>query len=143
MQDLIPTLTCIHGAATWFMVGLIWFVQVVHYPLMGAVGADGYGTYQTAHMKLTSMVVVPIMCLELAAAVSLIFLFEQGPELILALRGFGLLVLIWLVTFLVIVPIHQTLLERFDADAHRRLVRANWIRTLGWTVRGVVAIGLF
>lgn len=28
----VPILV-VHAAATWFMVGLIWFVQVVHYEL--------------------------------------------------------------------------------------------------------------
>ena len=29
-----------HAGATWFMTGLISFVQIVHYPLMGSVIAD-------------------------------------------------------------------------------------------------------
>ncbi len=31
-----------HVGATLFMVGLIWFVQVVHYPLFGHVGGEGF-----------------------------------------------------------------------------------------------------
>ncbi len=30
----------IHAAATWYLVGLIWFVQVVHYPLFGKVAGQ-------------------------------------------------------------------------------------------------------
>ena len=47
----------INLACTLYMVGLIWFVQVVHYPLMAKVGVQGYETYQQAHMRLTTWVV--------------------------------------------------------------------------------------
>lgn len=42
-------------------------------------------------------------------------------------------------TVLLSVPLHQRLGMRFSADAHRQLVLTNWIRTIGWTMRGIVA----
>ena len=30
-----------HVGATWFMTGLTWFVQIVHYPLMGVESTSG------------------------------------------------------------------------------------------------------
>ena len=33
----------IHTAATWYLVGLVWFVQVVHYPLFSRVGGRVIG----------------------------------------------------------------------------------------------------
>ena len=32
-----------HAAATWFMVGLVWVIQTVHYPLFAFVGESGFG----------------------------------------------------------------------------------------------------
>lgn len=52
----------------------------------------------------------------------------------------GLLVLIWASTFLLQVPKHKVLTHGFDAEAHRFLVRTNWIRTAAWSVRGVVVL---
>ena len=46
-----------HVGATLFMVGLIWFVQVVHYPLFGSVGREGFAGYSQAHSRLTGFVV--------------------------------------------------------------------------------------
>ena len=34
-----------NAAATLFMTGVGWFVQVVHYPLLGCVGADEFRAY--------------------------------------------------------------------------------------------------
>jgi hypothetical protein len=57
-----------HAAATLFMVGLIWFVQVVHYPLFSRVGSDAFVPYAAAHGVLTTWVVGPPMLLEFATA---------------------------------------------------------------------------
>ena len=44
-MSLLPI---VHVLATWFMTGVIWFVQVVHYPLMARVGAEGFAAYERA-----------------------------------------------------------------------------------------------
>ena len=39
MSAISPdVLLLVHAASTLFMAGVIWFVQVVHYPLMASVG---------------------------------------------------------------------------------------------------------
>jgi hypothetical protein len=38
-----------HSAATLFLVGLIWFVQVVHYPLLAQVGTGEFVAYAASH----------------------------------------------------------------------------------------------
>ena len=45
--------------ATLFMVGVIWFVQVVHYLLFSLVGGEGFALYSEAHSRLTTYVVGP------------------------------------------------------------------------------------
>ena len=121
--DLAVTL---HLAATAFMTGLIWFVQVVHYPLFSAVAAEGYAAYQKRHMTLTTIVVAPGMLVELAAALWIlaIALPAGGAPAALAIAGAALLAAIWGSTFFVQVPCHGRLAEGFDARAHRRLVRS-------------------
>ena len=54
-------LLLIHAGATLYMTGLIWFVQVVHYPLMARVGEDGFAEYEKHHQRLTTWVVAPPM----------------------------------------------------------------------------------
>ena len=51
----------IQAAATLAMVGLIWFVQIVHYPLMAQVGRDSFAHYEASHTARTTWVVAPLM----------------------------------------------------------------------------------
>ena len=66
------TILLVHAAATLFMTGLIWFVQVVHYPLLANVGADGFAAYAQRHSSLTTWVAGPAMLIELGAAMALV-----------------------------------------------------------------------
>ena len=40
MTDGTAWLLPVHIAVTWYMTGVIWFVQLVHYPLMDGVGRE-------------------------------------------------------------------------------------------------------
>jgi hypothetical protein len=136
MAWLVPAL---HLAATWFMCGVIWFVQVVHYPLFGSVTAEAFAAYERRNTRLTTLVVGPVMVVEALSALALTVgpLARGGAAPVV---GLALLAGIWLSTFLLQVPAHAVLERGFDARAHRRLVRTNWIRTAAWTARGVVAL---
>ena len=130
----------LHVASTLYMVGLIWFVQVVHYPLHGHVGPANFSEYQQLHMSWTGLVVGPPMLIE--AATTLYFVanpIANIPAWIPWLGG-GLLLLVWMSTGLLQVPLHNGLLEHFDPERHRLLVLSNWIRTIGWTARGVLVL---
>lgn len=135
----------LHAFATLFMTGLIWFVQIVHYPLFSRVAESGFCAYERAHQARTTLVVGPMMLLEAVTAVWLVFLVDAADGAgarALTLMGVGLLLLIWLSTALAQVPAHRQLESGFDARAHRRLVRSNWLRTTAWTARSVLALVL-
>ncbi|MBK7405257.1 MAG: hypothetical protein IPJ41_11650 [Phycisphaerales bacterium] len=124
------------------MAGLIWFVQIVHYPLFRRVGPIGYAAYQEAHMHRTTIVVGVPMLLELASALGLFLVPADAAPRAMAFLGAGLLAIVWLSTATVQVPLHARLAKGFDSFAASRLVASNWVRTIGWTLRGVIAIGL-
>ena len=65
-----------------------------------------------------------------------------SPERTLAWFGWILLLLIWLSTAFLQVPLHRRLAAGYDSRTATRLVRSNWVRTIAWTVRGVVALML-
>lgn len=129
-----------HAAATLFMAGVIWFVQVVHYPLFGKVGVEGFVAYAEAHSRLTSLVVGPPMLLEASTAVLLVFLRPNGVPAFAAWLGLFLVAVIWLSTAALQVPRHRVLGAGFDFSAHRFLVASNWVRTLCWSLRGVLVL---
>lgn len=126
----------VHAAATWFMVGLIWFVQVVHYPLFTGVDEQGWAEYSRRHQVLTTLVVGPAMLAEVASA-AVLLAFLPGA---LTIAGAVLLALVWASTFFVQVPLHGRLGEGHNAAVMRTLVATNWARTILWSARGVMAL---
>ncbi len=133
----------VHAFSTIAMTGVIWFVQIVHYPLFARVAAEGFAAYEYEHAKLTGFVVMPLMLAELATALALATVLRPaGVPAWIMWAGFALVGVIWLSTFLVQVPQHEILSRGFDAKAHRFLVDSNWIRTVAWTLRSALAIWL-
>ncbi|RLS68556.1 MAG: hypothetical protein DWI00_17440 [Planctomycetota bacterium] len=123
--------------ATLFMVGLIWFVQIVHYPLYANVGREQFPEYEALHNRMTTWVVGPAMLVELVTAV-LLLKYSPNTSSMLVWTGLGLLIVIWISTAALSVPAHDVLTAGFSAEAYRKLVNTNWIRTVAWTARGVI-----
>ncbi len=134
-------LLLIHAGSTLCMTGLIWFVQVVHYPLFQKVGKDSAQEYFKQHQLRTTYVVMPLMLVELAASILIaIDAFETGVQPVLGFTGLGLVALIWVSTFLVQVPMHSKLSSGFDTRLVKLLVSTNLVRTLAWSARGVISL---
>lgn len=79
------------------------------------------------------------MAAEGLSALWLLFRHPAGMSLYLTWGGALLVALVLGSTVLVSVPFHNRLASGFNAKAHRLLVVTNWIRTTGWTLRGIVA----
>ncbi len=126
----------VHLGATLAMVGVIWIVQVVHYPLFAGVGQAGWPAYEAAHQSSITLVVGPLMLAELVTAVWLVLDPPPGLPRWAVVLGAVLVGVIWASTAFLQVPLHNALGGTFDAGAHAKLVATNWIRTLGWTARG-------
>jgi len=138
---MMLVLLFVHVASTLFMVGLIWFVQVVHYPLFAAVGPAHFEAYERNHQRLTTWVVAPVMLAEVLTAVALLTT-QTTSATVMQWCGMGLLGLIWGCTAGLSVPAHRQLESGFQSNAYRRLVSTNWIRTAAWTIRGVIVLAL-
>ena len=129
-------------AAALFLTGLIWTVQIVHYPLFARVGAAGFAAYEAEHSARITVIVGPVMLLELAAAAALVFLRPAGVPAWAAWASLTLVGLIWASTALLQIPRHAELAAGFDAAAHAALVATNWIRTAAWTARSALLLWL-
>ena len=141
MTSLELGIAVIHVMATASMGGVIWFVQIVHYPLFGFVGRGVFPEYEQRHVARTGRVVGPLMLAEAGCAVALAVLLEPGSLAhVLSIVGLVVLVLIWLSTFTIQVPLHRRLEGGQDQAVIRQLVRTNWIRTVLWTLRSAASI---
>jgi hypothetical protein len=144
MHSLAATLFLAQYAATLFMTGLIWFVQIVHYPLFGTIHAntspDVFRTYENRHANRTGWVVFPPMAVELLTAFAALLpglrptFFSQPAATASAI----MVVLIWASTGLLQVPLHNRLAAHPSALTIHHLVRSNWLRTALWSARAIL-----
>lgn len=127
----------LHQTSTLIMVGIIWMVQVVHYPLMAYVGEDRFSEYSEKNQRWTTWVVIGPMFVEVTTGILLLIRSSQLRSELLFTSSLGVLAAIWLSTALLQVPIHTGFLKSHSVSQVRRLVQTNWIRTIGWTTRAV------
>jgi len=127
-------------AATFYMVGLVWFVQRVHYPLFAGIGSQEFPAYEREHVSRTTPVVGPAMLIEAVTALALVVqpIEEVPPPL--PWLGVARLAVIWLSTWRLQVPRHRDLSARFETGRHGSLVATNWIRTFAWSLRGLLLL---
>ena len=122
-----------HLIFTSIMTGVIWVIQIVHYPSFHFIEKDLYTAFQKFHMNKISIIVIPIMLAELITGMML-FLDKssKSPFLIIS---FVILVLIWLITGVFFSKAHNELIAGYQELVINQLVAMNWIRTLLWTLR--------
>jgi len=138
---MFEQLAILHLLATGFMVGLIWTIHAVHYPLFAFV-PEPYEPFQSEHMsRITKLLVVP-WGIEVFTALGLVLTAETDTQRNWSLAGGVLVVGIVAVTGLLAAPAHGRLLQRFDPEEHRQLMRVDLLRTLLWTARGGVALAI-
>ena len=125
---------------TFAMTGIIWFVQIVHYPLMRKVGKGRFVRYMQTHFVLAAFVVGPLMLLEAAAVVYGLLTPTPWITHDAALLGAVLLLVIWISTFAIHLPQYRRLEREFEARAYRRLLFNNWIRCYAWSFRSIILV---
>jgi hypothetical protein len=119
-------------AATLYMTGVIWMVQLVQYPMIDRfTGGD-----HEAYTRRMGWVVGPAMLVELVAQALWLWRVPSPA----AWSGAGLLAVIWISTAGVQVPQHHRLSEGYDPKTHRALVRGNWIRVAAWSARSLLLL---
>jgi hypothetical protein len=137
----LTTVAIAHLAATWFMVGLIWTIHTVHYPLFAEVGADAYVGFQAAHLERIGPLLVLPWLIEGVSAAALLLAADRDIRRS-AFAGAIAMAVVLVISGFWSAPAHAELTDGFDAAVHGRLLDANLVRTLAWTVRGVVAIDI-
>jgi hypothetical protein len=141
-SSLPMKLLLLNLAATLAMTGIIWFVQVVHYPLFASVGADAFARYESLHAIRTGWVVAPLMLVELATSVALLIPAWRPASVGSASAWIAVLLVgaIWLSTAFLQIPLHGRLAGGYDSALVGKLVATNWIRTVAWTLRSGIVL---
>ena len=140
MNELMRYVFYMYVASSWAMFGIIWFAQIVHYPLFSKVGRDSFTEYQDANLKRTVFVVIPLQMLELFTALLLVWKVPLGLLPVQVWTNLILIGITWISTATLQVPNHTKLARGFDPKIQNILVSSNWIRTVAWTIRGVIIV---
>ena len=138
---MLDSILAAQAVSSGAMCGLIWFVQVVHYPLFAITTGDDAPGYALENQRRTTWVVLPFMLVEMATAALIAIAPPPGVGRAVAVSGMLLVIAIWASTLVVQMPLHA----RLAREGHRSqlvaaLVRGNWFRTLAWTARAVLAV---
>ena len=124
------------------MFGVIWVMQVVHYPLMRFVSGREFARFETEHQTRISWVVGPLMLIEGVCVLAFLFAPPAGLPWWLPWAGAGVEAIAIGTTVFVSAPLHGRLNAHSDQATLDRLVATNWIRTIAWTGRAAVAIAM-
>jgi hypothetical protein len=121
-------------SVSWALLVLIWLVQVIIYPGFHRIAADDFIDYHRWYVARISLIVTPLMLAE--AVLTVMWLWVAGTPA--AVISAALVLVVWLSTFLLQVPIHNRLKYGKDRILIRRLVATNWIRTVGWSLKTLI-----
>ena len=124
--------------STSVMVGVIWVIQLLHYPSFHFINDQKYIEFQYFHMQRISFIVVPVMLFELTSALLLAYFFESSLTIILLTLVLG----IWAITFIFFTNMHQKLTDGYDKSIVDRLVQINWSRTALWSLRLIILLSI-
>ena len=140
MNEIMRYVFYAYVGSTWAMFGIIWFAQIVHYPLFSKVGSDGFTEYQKFNLFRTVFIVIPLQMVELLTALLLAWKMPSGILPIQAWTNLILIGITWISTVTLQVPSHNKLARGFDPKTQKMLVSSNWVRTIAWTARGAIVV---
>ena len=138
-MGIMLSLNLINIITTCVLIGVIWVIQLVHYPSFAFVDSSKFSAFHQHHSTSISYIVLPLMSIELGLAIY--FCWQNGGEFSFLLPLI-LVGLIWLSTFFIQVPLHQKLGKKMNLNQIHQLVQTNWIRTILWTIKGIWLIYL-
>ena len=128
----------INFIATSVMVGVIWVIQLLHYPSFHFIYEKKYVEFQHFHMQRISLIVIPAMLAELASALLLAYIFRSSMIIVLLF----ILLAIWALTFIFFTNMHQKLTNGYDSTIVDRLIQINWSRTILWSLRLIILLSI-
>ena len=133
-MDLSHLFLLLCTVVIFYVLGEIWFVQIVVYPLFGKVGEDEYVAY---HKFYSSRLPLPVILPGFASfllPIALVFLRPESVPLWMALANVACGLIGLLVTVVLEIPRHARLEKGGKQEAViRELILYNWPRALSIT----------
>ena len=116
---------------------LIWAVQLVIYPSFSYYSSANLFNWHKKYTKRVTIIVLPLMFSQLIITIIQLWNIQDWYTIISLL----VLVILWLLTFLIFVPLHQSIDNNAPIEnVCFKLESKNWIRTLLWTLLFTISI---
>ncbi len=113
------------------LVVLIWLVQLCIYPAFIYYNNQNLLRWHNSYTPKITVIVLPLMLTQLF--LSIYFLYNQKD--FYSLTNSILVVLTWLSTFLIYVPLHQKITLNKNAHLNsKKLIQYNWLRVFAWNL---------
>jgi hypothetical protein len=142
-MEIFETLKLLNFSFCLLLTGVIWVIQLVHYPAFQFVSEQDFTPFHNFHSARISALVIPLMLAELICSVlgiGLSLLARSMTNILFWSFNLTAIIGVWASTFLITVPLHNQLSIRKDFGMIRKLVSTNWIRTVLWTFRTLILV---
>ena len=121
------------------MVGVSLITHFVTYPSFKLIKSSLFSEFHKSYINKMLFIVAPVMILELISSLFLVIfdVSDNNTEIGLLIS----LLLIWFLTFFIIVPIHNKLTVNYNKDLNQKLIKYNGLRTIFWIIKLILFIG--
>lgn len=115
---------------------LIWAVQLVIYPSFKFYIGENLLKWHRIYTKKITFIVLPLMLIQLIITAAHLY----SSFSLFTLLSMVIVVILWLITFMVFVPLHQSIDNQLNDDATvTKLIDKNKIRTFLWSLLFVLS----
>ena len=114
------------------LVGIIIITQIISYPLFLKVSESSFADYYNTYKNRITIIVIPFMVTELLLT---LYIYLYSPNNIFFQISTFILILIWLSTFFIQVPIHNKISIKLEHKMIGKLISTNWMRTFLWILK--------
>ena len=121
------------------MVCVSLITHFVTYPSFRLIKSSLFSEFHKSYTNKMLFIVAPVMILELISSLFLVIfdVSDNNTEIGLLIS----LLLIWFLTFFIIVPIHNKLTVNYNKDLNQKLIKYNGLRTIFWIIKLILFIG--
>ena len=121
------------------MVGVSLITHFVTYPSFKLIKSSLFSEFHKSYTNKMLFIVAPVMILELISSLFLVIfdVSHNNTEIGLLIS----LILIWFLTFFIIVPIHNKLTVNYNKHLNQKLIKYNGLRTIFWIIKLILFIG--
>lgn len=119
------------------LVVLILMVQFIIYPSFYFYSETDLKRWHKIYKVRITAIVLPLMLTQLFLSIREVY-FDANA---LAYLILFIILLTWVITFLISVPLHEAIEREENSMQYRiKLVRTNWIRTVSWALIMILSI---